>query len=147
MTALSDTIEASWAAAGGMTPRPRWPTSATSSGTPPTRSRLSATPSANTPPAWRNRRHGAASTDQPSRISPHGIDRAKDSRAVRRNGPAVKFSRISRKIPARYLLLRRPRPSLPGRLVIAMMTIAATTVSGIRIILILRTIKSPLITM
>jgi hypothetical protein len=35
----------------------------------------------------------------------------------------------------------------PGRLVIAMTTIAATAISGKRIILILRTIESPLITM
>jgi hypothetical protein len=35
----------------------------------------------------------------------------------------------------------------PGRLIIAMTTIAAITVSGISIILILLTIESPLITM
>jgi aminoglycoside phosphotransferase (APT) family kinase protein len=53
----------------------------------------------------------------------------------------------SGRILTRYLLLRCSRPMRPGRLVIAMTTIAAITVSGIRTILILLTIESPLITM
>jgi hypothetical protein len=53
----------------------------------------------------------------------------------------------SSRILTRYLFLPWSRPMRPGRLVIAMTTIAAITVSGIRTILILLTIESPLITM
>ena len=63
------------------------------------------------------------------------------------NGPAVTFVRDQIRLLTRYLLLRCSRPMRPGRLVIAMTTIAAITVSGIRTILILLTIESPLITM
>ncbi len=66
-------------------------------------------------------------------------------RAVCMNGPAVTFGPDQVRVLTRYLLRRRL--ALPGRLVIAMTTIAATTVTGIRIILSLLTIESPLITM
>jgi hypothetical protein len=52
----------------------------------------------------------------------------------------------SGRILTRYFIFRWSRLIPPGRLVIIMTTIAATTISGIRIILILLTIESPLIT-